>query len=77
MSVASFKGKLLEDVLAFLVRNSGYRLLVDPVQDPDELQQRGNGLVVRGSDFSQSTSCLMKTEESASPQILSVGSCRK
>ncbi len=48
MSVESFKGKLLEEVLAFLIRNSGYQLLVDPAQDPDELDRRGNGLVVRG-----------------------------
>lgn len=48
MSVESFKGKLLEDVLAYLIRNSGYQLLVDPSQDPDELSRRGNGLVVRG-----------------------------
>jgi len=48
MSVESFKGKLLEEVLAYLIRNSGYRLLVDPSQDPDELSRRGNGLVVRG-----------------------------
>jgi hypothetical protein len=48
MSIASFKGKLLEEALAFLVRNSGYRLLVDPIQDPNELQKRGCGLVVKG-----------------------------
>lgn len=48
MSLESFKGKLLEEVLAYLIRNSGYRLLVDPSQDPDELERRGNGLVVRG-----------------------------
>ena len=48
MSVESFKGKVLEEVLAYLIRNSGYQLLVDPSQDPDELSRRGNGLVVRG-----------------------------
>jgi hypothetical protein len=48
MSLASFKGKLLEEILAFLIRNSGYQLLVDPAQDPDELGRRGNGLVVKG-----------------------------
>jgi hypothetical protein len=48
MSVETFKGKLLEEVLAYLIRNAGYQLLVDPVQDPDELAQRGAGLVVKG-----------------------------
>ena len=48
MSLESFKGKLLEEVLAYLIRNSGYQLLVDPVQDPDELARRGSGLVVKG-----------------------------
>jgi hypothetical protein len=42
------KGRLLEEVLAYLIRNSGYQLLVDPSQDPQELARRGNGLVVKG-----------------------------
>ena len=48
LSLESFKGKILEEVLAFLIRNSGYQLLVDPVQDPTELTRRGNGIVVKG-----------------------------
>lgn len=41
-------GYVLEELLAWLIRNAGYRLLVDPVQDPRELARRGAGLVVRG-----------------------------
>jgi hypothetical protein len=41
-------GYVLEEVLAWLIRNAGYRLLVDPVQDERELERRGAGLVVRG-----------------------------
>jgi len=48
LSLEAFKGKVLEEVLAFLIRNSGYQLLVDPAQDPTELGRRGNGLVVKG-----------------------------
>src|SRR5437016_5882482 len=44
----SLKGYLLEEILAYLIRNTGYTLLVDPVQDPEQLELRGNGLVVRG-----------------------------
>lgn len=44
----SLKGYLLEEILARLIYNTGYRLLVDPVQDPRELARRGNGLVVKG-----------------------------
>jgi hypothetical protein len=48
VSLESFKGKVLEEVLAYLIRNAGYQLLVDPSQDPTELARRGNGLVVKG-----------------------------
>lgn len=41
-------GYVLEEVLAWLIRNAGYRLLVDPIQDERELARRGAGLVVRG-----------------------------
>jgi hypothetical protein len=41
-------GYILEEVLAYLIRNTGYRLLVDKQQDPDELDLRHNGLVVKG-----------------------------
>jgi hypothetical protein len=45
---ASLRGYILEESLAYLVRQSGYSLLVSPAQDPDALASRGNGLVVRG-----------------------------
>lgn len=44
----SLKGYLLEEILAYLIRNTGYKLLVDPSQDPRELARKGNGLVVKG-----------------------------
>jgi hypothetical protein len=48
VSFDSLKGYFLEEILAYLIRNTGYRLLVDPVQDERELAKRGNGLVVQG-----------------------------
>jgi hypothetical protein len=45
---ATLRGYLLEEVLAWLLRGSGYRLLVHPSQDPDELVMNGNGLCVKG-----------------------------
>jgi hypothetical protein len=45
---AALRGYLLEEVLAWLLRGSGYRLLVDPSQDPDEPAMKGNGLCVKG-----------------------------
>lgn len=48
ISKETLKGYLLEEALAFLLKNTGYRLLVDPRQDPYELKSRGNGLVVIG-----------------------------
>lgn len=45
---AQLRGYLLEEALAWLLRNSGYRLLVDQSQDPDELVPSGNGLCVKG-----------------------------
>jgi len=47
VSPESFRGYVLEEVLAFLIRNSGYRLLVHPSQG-DQLEHRANGLVVVG-----------------------------
>lgn len=47
-SRSSVKGYLLEEILAYLIRNTGYRLLVDPSQDRRELSKRGNGMVVQG-----------------------------
>lgn len=48
----ALRGYILEEVLAHLVSGAGYRLLVHPDQDPDNLIRRGNGLGVigRGSD---------------------------
>jgi hypothetical protein len=41
-------GYILEEVLAYLVRQSGYSLLTDPSQDSTSLVKRGNGLRVVG-----------------------------
>lgn len=45
---ATLKGYLLEEVLAWMLRGSGYRLPVHESQDPEELRMAGNGLCVRG-----------------------------
>jgi hypothetical protein len=45
---AVLRGYLLEEALAWLLRNTGYRLLVDNSQDPDELVMAGNTLLVQG-----------------------------
>ncbi|TQF07168.1 restriction endonuclease [Kitasatospora acidiphila] len=45
---AVLQGYLLEEALAWLLRSSGYRLLVHASQDPDELVTDGNTLRVRG-----------------------------
>jgi hypothetical protein len=45
---ASLAGYILEEVLAYLVRMTGYDLLVDPTQDPIALTKGPNGLQVRG-----------------------------
>ncbi|GAA4256543.1 hypothetical protein [Dactylosporangium darangshiense] len=48
-SLAALRGYLLEEAIAWLVRSSGYRLLVDVSDDPDgALQWAGNGLLVTG-----------------------------
>lgn len=41
-------GYILEEMLAYLLRNAGYRLLTDQSEDPHELANRHHGLVVRG-----------------------------
>jgi Restriction endonuclease len=46
--LAQLRGYLLEEALAWLLRNAGYRLLVDKRQDEEELIRHGNGLCVRG-----------------------------
>lgn len=48
VSKNSLKGYMLEEVLAYLIRTTGYKLLTDPAQDPRDLELRGNGLVVKG-----------------------------
>lgn len=48
ISKDTLRGYILEEVLAYLIRNTGYRLLVDANQDLEELDWRHNGLVVRG-----------------------------
>lgn len=45
---AVLRGYLLEEALAWLLRNTGYRLLVDASQDPDELRMTGSTLLVQG-----------------------------
>jgi len=47
-TAAQLRGYLLEEALAWLLRNSGYRLLMHHSQDPDELVPNGNGLCVKG-----------------------------
>ncbi|MFD0856801.1 hypothetical protein ACFQ07_31505, partial [Actinomadura adrarensis] len=48
ISDAALRGYLLEESLAWLLRSSGYRLLVHQDQDPVELVNDGNTLLVRG-----------------------------
>jgi hypothetical protein len=48
ISPESLAGYILEEMLAYLLRNAGYRLLTDERQDPRELANRHHGLVVRG-----------------------------
>jgi hypothetical protein len=48
ISKETLRGYILEEVLAYLIRNTGYELLVYSAQDPDELATRGHGLVVKG-----------------------------
>lgn len=45
---SALRGYLLEEALAWLLRSSGYRLLVHASQDPEELVTDGNTLRVRG-----------------------------
>jgi len=45
---ALLRGYLLEEALAWLLRNAGYRLLVHDSQDPEELVMEGRTLLVRG-----------------------------
>ncbi|BCJ40467.1 hypothetical protein GCM10010168_81990 [Actinoplanes ianthinogenes] len=45
---SSLKGYLLEEALAWLMRHSGYELLVSDTQDPDELLTERGSLWVKG-----------------------------
>jgi hypothetical protein len=45
---SQLRGYLLEEALAWLLRNTGYRLLVDESQDPTELVGSGSALRVKG-----------------------------
>ena len=48
MSVDSLAGYIIEELLAYLIRNTGYRLLTDASQDPREMRNQYNGLNVIG-----------------------------
>lgn len=48
ISVAAVRGYVLEELLAQLLQDNGYRLLVAEVQDPEALKDSGRGLLVRG-----------------------------
>lgn len=48
ISPQALAGYILEEMLAYLLRNAGYRLLTDERQDPHELANRHHGLIVRG-----------------------------
>jgi hypothetical protein len=47
-SKEAWGGYILEEVLAYLIKGTGYTLLVDPCQDPRELVYSGGGIAVRG-----------------------------
>lgn len=44
----TLRGYILEEVLAYLIRTTGYKLLVDPRQDPQDLDTERGALVVKG-----------------------------
>jgi len=48
LSRGTLRGYVLEELLTKLIQNTGYRLLVDASQDSEELENRANGLAVRG-----------------------------
>jgi len=48
LSLPTLRGYILEEVLAKLIQNTGYRLLVDASQDVEELRNLPNGLAIRG-----------------------------
>lgn len=48
ISKEALRGYLLEEAIAYLIRGTGYTLLVDKSQDPIELDNTNHGLVVKG-----------------------------
>ncbi|PTL38774.1 hypothetical protein [Alkalicoccus saliphilus] len=48
IAVESLKGYLLEEAAAYLIKNTGFDLLVEEEQDPSSLRNTGTGLHVRG-----------------------------
>jgi hypothetical protein len=48
ISRETLRGYVLEELLAKLIQNTGYRLLADASQDPVDLKNEPNGLAVRG-----------------------------
>lgn len=48
ISLPQLRGYVLEEALARLIGASGYRLLVDPAQDPESLVGGAHGPLVRG-----------------------------
>lgn len=45
---STLSGYILEEILAYLIRNSGYHVIADPEIDPRYLSRRAHGLVVQG-----------------------------
>jgi hypothetical protein len=62
ISKESLRGYMLEEVVAYLIRNAGYKLLVDPIQDPKNLGREGAGLVIKGRGSSHQTDVLGELE---------------
>lgn len=48
LSKSQWGGYILEEVVAWMLATSGYRLLTDVAHDPEEFASGGNGLRVRG-----------------------------
>jgi hypothetical protein len=57
LTEAALRGYLLEEAIAWLLRRSGYQLLLDELDDPQELCWAGHGLLVhgRGADHQADT----------------------
>jgi len=46
--ISQLKGYILEEVVAYLIKKSGYRLIISQEHDPEALQTRGDTLYVNG-----------------------------